>query len=954
MRFGVLGPLQVVDADGVSRVVAAPKQRVVLAALLLGGGSMVSAASLAEALWDESPPPNAGAALRNYVMRLRRALGPAGARIVGQPPGWAVELQGSEEFDVAEAGSLWRAARAAGEAGEWPRMSSLLSRAVGLWRGEPLFDVPSPVLVRREADRLAELRLRLTEARVDADLHLGRHDDLVPELRRLAAEHPLREHLRAQLMLACYRSGQQAAALEAYRDARATLAEELGVEPGHELRDLHQKVLAADPGLAAPALAVVTAGQRRSDQPQGSGPEAVAPRQLPAAVRKFTGRGAELTRLTELAGQARADGGRAVVVISGMAGVGKTALAVHWAHQSADLFPDGQLHVNLDGFTPSGEPTDPAGVIRGFLEALGVPAKQVPASAQAQTGLYRSLLASRHMIIVLDNARDAAQVRPLLPGAPECLVLVTSRDQLTGLAATDDAHILRLDVLSDPEAHQMLETRLGADRTAAQQDAVTEIASLCGHLPLALAITAARAAARPSHPLAVLAAELRDTGSRLDALDDTDAASSIRAVFSWSYSQLSPSSARAFRLLGLHPGPDISVPAIASLTGLPADETRSILGELTRAHLLAEPQPGRYAFHDLLRAYAAEQARAHETPDDRHSAMLRMLDHYLASGGTATAIIAGTLKLPVDAVPLARGVRPEDHLTRSAADDWLTAEHAVLLRLIDLAAREGFDVHAWQLPRAVGRFFDWRALFEDWDHTHQIAAEATARLGDTRAQAITFMNWSGADFYRGLLIPAEQHMRAAADLFSQVGDRLGQAMALANLTLLAYQAGRYGQAAEWAQQSYRLSAEAGDYDVQVATLAKIGLCHAHADQRRAAAAVLIRAQQMLSRVSNNTNQAETAHTLGEAHYLLSDYRQAVFNFRTAADLHGEVGDHANQATTLSDLADACHADGRHEEAIQACEQALTILTELHHPDEPEARAKLEKLKAEAETMADTA
>jgi DNA-binding SARP family transcriptional activator len=465
VRFGVLGPLQVVDGSGAARVVSAAKQRIVLAALLLGTGGMVSAASLAEALWDVSPPPNAPAVLRTYVARLRHALGPAGARISGGPPGWAVELDAPEEFDVAEADGLWRAARAAAEAEQWRQASLLLSRALSLWRGEPLADVPSAALARREADRLAELRLALTEARIDADLCLGRHGELVAELRRLAAGHPLRERIRAQLMLACYRCGQQAAALEVYRDARATLTEELGVEPGDELREMHQRVLAADPLLTATARATIS--RPGGDQVPQVRPEAVVPRQLPDAVRHFTGRAAKLEWLSGLAGQAGAEGCGAVVVISGMAGVGKTALAVHWARQSAGLFADGQLYANLLGFAPSAQPADPAAVVTGFLEALGVPARDIPASPQAQAGLYRSLLAGKQMLIVLDNARDAAQVRSLLPGSPGCVVLVTSRARLAGLAVGGNAQLLALDVLSEEEARQLLAVRVGAGRSRA-------------------------------------------------------------------------------------------------------------------------------------------------------------------------------------------------------------------------------------------------------------------------------------------------------------------------------------------------------------------------------------------------------------------------------------------------------------------------------------------------------
>jgi len=628
-RFGLLGPLLVIDGAGAVRTVPAAKQRIVLATLLLGHGSTISAASLAEALWDVSPPPNAPAVIRTYVMRLRRTLGPVGARIAGRPSGWIVELLRPEEFDLDEAESLWRAARLAAGAGQWQEVSSALSRALSLWRGEALTDVPSAFLARRELDRLDELRLQLTQARIDADLQLGRHDELVAELRRLAAEYPLREHIRAQLMLACYRCGDQAAALAVYQDAYRTLAEELGVEPGRELREMHQRMLAADPALAAPVLQQETI-QTTPGPPQQLLTRPPVPRQLPDAPASFTGRAAELSALSAIAGEPVGLAGTVVVTaIGGMAGIGKTALALHWAHQVSNRFPDGQLYAGLRGFDPSGQPATAAEAIRGMLGALGVPADQIPPDLDAQAGLYRTLLTGRRMLIMLDNARDEQQVRPLLPAAEGCLVIVTSRNRLTGLAATHAARLLTVDLLTTGEARALLAARLGRARAAAEPAAISELAELCARLPLALVIVAARAAARPVQPLAALAAELRDASRRLDGLDDRDPATSVRGVFSRSYQQLTPSAARMFRLLGVHPGPDVTAPAAASLAATPLPQASAALAELTATHLITEHSPGRYALHDLVRAYAAEQAHAEESADDLHAATGRLLDHYL-------------------------------------------------------------------------------------------------------------------------------------------------------------------------------------------------------------------------------------------------------------------------------------------------------------------------------------
>src|SRR5215470_13466489 len=597
VEFGLLGPL-LIRREAEEVPIPAARQRVVLAALLFKANQVVPLGELAGALWDEELPASARATVRNYVKRLRRALGDVDRlRIATRGDGYLIGVAPGE-LDLDRFETLHGQAGKHARAGRWAEASVALHEALSLWRGQPLADVPSDVLARRELPRLAELRLQAAEDRFDADLHLGRHGDLVAELRQLTGAEPLRERLHELLMLALYRAGRQADALAAYRHARAILIDELGIEPGPGLRGLHQQMLAGDPALAVPA------------GPAAAMSGALVPRQLPAALADFTGRAAELRALTAMLDQAGAGAAGTVVIsaIGGTAGVGKTALALHWAHQAAGRFGDGQLYVNLRGYGPSGAPAEPAEAIRGFLDALGVPPGRIPASAEAQAGLYRSLLAGRKMLIVADNARDEAQVRPLLPASPASLVLVTSRSQLGGLGAADGARLISLDVLPHAEAVQLLTARLGAERAAAEPAAVDQIADLCACLPLALAVAAARAAARPAFPLATVAGELADATGRLDALDAGDPSSSVRAVFSWSTRQLSAQAARMFALLGLHPGPDISVPAAASLAALDKADARRLLRELTRAHLITEHAPGRYAFHDLLRAYATEQA----------------------------------------------------------------------------------------------------------------------------------------------------------------------------------------------------------------------------------------------------------------------------------------------------------------------------------------------------------
>jgi DNA-binding SARP family transcriptional activator len=692
VEFGLLGPL-VVRAGGVPVVVSASKQRVLLAALLLRANQVVGAGELAEAVWEGCPPETARVTLQNYVKRLRHVLGPAGyERIVTRPAGYAIEV-GPGELDVARFTELRAGGLAAARARSWERAVAQLGAALGLWRGQPLADVPSQVLAVAEVPRLAGMRLETAEARIDAELHLGRHREVIAGLQELTAAEPLRERLHELLMVALYRSGQQAAALAAYQQARRQLIDKLGIEPGPGLRELNQKILRADPGLLPAPAPAATAGQLPAPRPETTadasggraqgGPAAMLPpAMLPAAVAGFAGRTAELAALSAMPGQ----GARPVLItaIGGTAGVGKTALAVHWARQHAAWFPDGQLYANLRGFGPA-DPLPPAEALRAFLDALGVPAAQIPASLDGRAALYRSQLAGKKILILLDNARDPAQVRPLLPASPTAVVVITSRNELASLVVTDGAQPITLDVLTDPEADEMLTRRLGPARVTAEPAAATALITLCARLPLALAITAARAAAHPTLPLSALATELHHATSRLDALATThhppaaastttqppaasDDTADARAVLSWSYQQLTPATARMFRLLALHPGPDITTPAAASLAGLDPPQARRLLRELTRGCLLTEHTPGRYTQHDLLRAYATEQTHTTDTHTHTHQATARILDHYLHTAHKAALLLYPAKKLATPPPPssggLVRGRAPDSDLGR--------------------------------------------------------------------------------------------------------------------------------------------------------------------------------------------------------------------------------------------------------------------------------------------------
>jgi DNA-binding SARP family transcriptional activator/tetratricopeptide (TPR) repeat protein len=930
MEFGLLGPLLV--RVGESRVtVSAGKQRVLIAALLLHANEEVASADLAAAVWQGGPPGSAKVTLQNYVKRLRQALEPAGRdRIVTRPAGYLIEV-GPGELDVLRFTELRAAGLAAARAGAWPDATDKLTAALEVWRGKPLADVPSPALAQTEGQRLAELRLGALEARIDAQLHLGMHRELIPELEELAAAEPLRERVHELLMLALYRSGQQAAALTAYRNTRRQLIDELGLEPGPTLHDLNRRIQQDDRSLLIPQRR--TPGTARRAQPSGG----TTPTLLPAEVAGFTGRAAELAAMSAMLPGPGKDAGPVITVIGGTAGVGKTALAVHWARRHAAGFPGGQLYVNLRSFGHA-DPLRPAEALRIFLDALAVPAAQVPATLDGRQSQYRSLLAGTKTLIVLDNAGDPDQVRPLLPGAPGCQVIVTSRNQLTGLIAADGARAIALDVLTGEEAQQMLAGRLGPDRVAAEPGAADELAGMCARLPLALAVTAARAAARPGFTLAALAAELRDIRGRLDVLTTGEDSTDVRAVFSWSYRQLSQPAARMFRLLGLHPGPDVSDVAAASLAGLDTGQARRMLRELTRHHLLTEHMPGRYTFHDLLRAYAADQAHARETEQARHKAIGMVLDHYLHTAHAAALALSS--REPIELVSAEPDVTPEPIADYSRALGWFEAERGVLAAAIAMSAETGFGTHAWQLAWTMATFLDRRGYWHEWTAIQRIAATAAARAGDTAGQAVTYRILGSACAKAGDFDGAQANLAICLGLYGKLGDRSGQARAHEILSWAADHQGRHADALGHAEEALRLFEAAENQSGQAEVLNTIGWYHALLGDSGQAKAFCQRALALCHSLGDRQGEAGTWDSLGYAEHQLGNFTDAVTCYENALRLFRELGDRLNEAIILTHLGDTYDAGGRAKDARVAWQQALDILDDLHHPDAEQVRAKL--------------
>jgi tetratricopeptide (TPR) repeat protein len=619
--------------------------------------------------------------------------------------------------------------------------------------------------------------------------------------------------------------------------------------------------------------------------------------------------------------------------------VGKTALALHWAHQVAARFADGQLHVNLRGFDPSGTPATTAEAIRGFLDALGVPPGRIPADPQAQTGLYRSLLAERKMLIVLDNARDEQQVRPLLPAGPGSLVLVTSRNQLAGLGAADGARLLTLDALTHTEAVQMLTARLGADRAAAELAAVDRIAGLCACLPLALAVAAARAAAHPRFSLAALAAELADSAGRLNALEAGDPAASVRAVFSWSTRQLSAESARMFRLLGIHPGPDICVPAAASLAGIAETQARRLLVGLARAHLIAEHVPGRYVFHDLLRAYAAEQAHHADSEPDRQEATGRVLDHYLHTAASA-ALMLEPSKEPVVLAPLRPGAAARQPADYAEALTWFENEHQVLLAAVSLAAGSGYDSHAWQLPSAIASFLRIRGHWQEWAATQRTALAAATRLGDAAGQALSCRLLANACMNLGDHDQARSHFADSLALYERLGSRRGEAKAHQNLGVLAERQGRYADALGHGQEALHLYQAIGDKASEAEVLNDVGWYYGLLGDYQQTRAFCLRSLSLNTEVGNRLADGSIWDSLGYAEHHLGNLAEAAACYQRALSLHREAGARLYEAATLARLGDTRRAVGDLAQAREAWQQALAIFEDLQDSHADQVRAKL--------------
>ncbi|MGW3451241.1 BTAD domain-containing putative transcriptional regulator [Streptomyces sp. NPDC001076] len=860
LRFSVLGPVRAWRAEEPLNT-GSPQQRALLAALLLREGRTATAAELIDALWGPEPPSQALAAVRTYASRLRKVLD--SGVLVSESGGYAVRGLGEGALDLAVAQDLAAEAEKARSAGDLYQAREVLGRALAQWDGEPLAGVPGPYAETQRV-RLDELRLQLLEARLDMDLEQRCHAEAVSELTALTAAHPLRERFRELLMLALYRSGRQAEALAVYADTRRLLAEELGVDPRPGLRELQQRILQADPALAEPS----------TPAPEPAAVQ-VRPAQLPATVPDFTGRAAFVTELSEVLASAE---GRvmAVSALAGIGGVGKTTLAVHVAHQARSAFPDGQLYVDLQGAGPRA--AEPETVLGSFLRALGTPDASIPDSLEERSALYRSVLDGRRVLVLLDNAKDAAQVRPLLPGTEGCAALVTARVRMVDLAG---AHLVDLDVMSPDEALQLFTKIVGAERVAAEREAALDVVAACGFLPLAIRIAASRLAARRTWTVSVLAAKLADERRRLDELQAGDLA--VKATFELGYGQLEPAQARAFRLLGLADGPDISLAAAAAVLDLPAAATEDLLEALVDTSLLESAAPGRYRFHDLVRLYARACAeRDEQPPGERESAMSRLLDFYLA---TAAGVYA--IERPGD--------RTVEHLesTRYSglsfrghreALDWLYSEADCLLACV----RQ--NVSPKTLRRSVDVLLASKDLAESGANAHQFGAAATV-------------------------------IRDAAQA---AGDARAEGRARTTLAQAHISAGRFDEAEEETSRAVELAAHADDPWIDCNAPSERGIVAAYRGKNAEAEAYLQQTLTAYRADGNLPGEASALCNLSRVHLALGKVDSAVELAEAGVAIYRHIGLTVRVANGSYALGLALTQSGRSEEALQQLSEALTI------------------------------
>ncbi|MFI6035526.1 BTAD domain-containing putative transcriptional regulator [Streptomyces sp. NPDC051315] len=897
-RFHLLGPLEV-EIDG-RAVVLTGRQRALCAVLLLHANHVVSVDRLVHFLWDGRPPGAGAARVRALVAEVRRALGPSGPTLLTtRRPGYVMHA-GPDELDLLAFEDLIRDGSRAAAGGDWPTARRLGERALALWRGEPLSDLPEVAVREAERQRLGELHLVAREGVAEAEIETGRHRQAIAELLRLTAAHPLRERPHALLMRALQQDGRSAEALELYSALRRRTVNELGMEPSREVRALHQRLLGGD--IPSGAGTVPAPAERR------------VPRQLPPAPRRFVGRAEELDRLDSCLRTAEP-----LALIVGPAGVGKSALALHWAHRVADRFPDGQLFLDLRGFDDA-EPMTPEEALPLLLQGLGCAPRDIPLGPEAQTALYRTLLADRRMLIVLDDVADASFVRRLLPASEGSLTLVTSRDKLSGLVTLDGAYRLSCDVLDRATALELISGAVGADAVAADPEAAARLVELCDRLPLALCVAGSWIGDRPGSIRAYVR-DLADRGRLARLHVEGEESVAVRAALDLSYGVLPEEGRRAFRSLGLLPGTGRSVAAAAAAAGLDEPHTADLLRLAQRVHLLRDVELGRPAWHDLVHEYARDRAAAEDGPAEREAAVTRVLDHYLQSVVNAAAT-AGLYVMRGCPDPV-EGSLPREFTTAEEAYAWFDGEWDDIAAAIGHAAEHGPAPFVWWLVDALQDLFHHRRPLADWMRLATLAREVAERSGDREGQAAMRMSVGHARWRNGDLRGALVEYEAAEELARRAGWRYGEAASLQGKGVTLKLLGEPLRALpcyDRALTLYRVLGNVKNEEIMLINTASLNLALGRLDAAERAAGDAL----ALIGDAAHHNRAMALVNLALVRQKQARFEEAVAALRTCFRVCRDSGSTYAEAVALETLGRVRADAGQDARALLAYEDALAV------------------------------
>ena len=953
MDLRVLGPLEVL-VDGQRIDVGGNRQQIVLASLILEAGSVISIDRLMKAVYGENLPSSARVQVQICVSALRRLFGSHGhPKVIATrnqgyvlvPTGTTIDLQRYER--------LIQEARAAGGIGRKEESTTRYREALNLWRGPAMEGLESESL-RTVADRLTERRLTVNEDCIEFELELGRHREVIAELGGLVADYPLRERLRGQLMLALYRSGRQAEALDAYRAARTALIDELGLEPSEWLQRLERSILTSDTSLSVPeavvaavppvVLPVVVPEVKPPEievrepvpEPEPVIEPAPAPRSdpavpcmLPTDIADFTGRSKQIDSIQMQLAMAAEDPGQLavpIIVVAGKPGIGKTALGVHVSHRLAPRYPDGQLFADLHG--RASNRVSPMHILERFLRTLGIPGTNIPDGLEERAEMYRGLLSNRRMLVVLDNVGSESQVLPLLPGNPANAVLITTRSRLGALPGA--VHV-DIDVLDPVQCVELLSRIAGPDRFEDEKEATAQLIELCGRLPLALRIAGARLSARPHWTVDQLVERLENESRRLDELNH--GAMGIRVSISITYDNISDPARRLFRLLAVLDCTAFSVWVCAALLDEPLPDAHDLLDQLVEAQLVepagTEHGPHRqYRFHDLIRVFARERLAAEEPLPERNAALQRVFGGLLFLAGEAHRKLYGQSNRQLHS-PAPRWPIPPRATDRMLVEPlaWFERERQLIVAAVRQAAKVGAVEFCWDIAVTAVTLFDSRVYLNDWRDTHEVALSAVRQAGDRLGQAVVLYSLGSLNIVERRFADARRRLEDAADLFHTVGEDHGEALASRNIAFLERMDGNLAEAARRYEQTLTVLRRVGDLAASAYVLHSMAQVELERDDAEGAKTMLVEALELSRQVGSRRIEAQALHRLGDAHLQAGEPGRAVDVFDEALSVVCDLGDPIGEAYARLGLGMAYTRGGDWDKADAALSSAQQIATD---------------------------